>query len=538
MLVRRLSKSRSRVLLVLGWMHKTDGLTPQRCDSEAQLGEEVAKLIRAGYAETPRSLSRRVFHEGKGRPNEKYWAIEVDGKRQFTHYGSLRDGVWLAFEGTQKKKDFPSATAALADYEKKTKKKRSEGMKEYRPRATESASEQAAPAAKAGKRRPSKKAAAKKKSASAKSVSASIHDDPKLEVGEGYIVSRHASLPDLLPLAKSGCRDLQLDRKLKRAPELHAFLDACKSLRGVDLHDPAALTPPPKKSKVRQLRISATSLKTLAFLTGFPELELLELAFRGVRGLETLDDLVHSKKLRRLRANQHGASSLKALGKLPRLAEYAASSTKNLRTLDGLQGCPKLAHVNANLAPIADLDALATSKALLGLKIRKAKVGTLEPIYGAKKLETLFAEMTPLRSIDGIARGLPALKLLWLHSTKIGDIRPLAGLRSLLELDISGLPIKDFSPLAELKSLQYVDLFETSFNDLDLLDALPNLVRVRLAKTKVKRNDSRVKRINKRIKANNRHAEGLVFAARSGLAALSDEQAAYVREWGRNEDEI
>ena len=87
MLMRRLAKCRSRCFLVHGYMHKTDGVVPQRCESEEQLEQEVAKKLRAGYVDAPRSLSRRVFHEGSGKPNEKYWIIELDGKRQFVHSG-------------------------------------------------------------------------------------------------------------------------------------------------------------------------------------------------------------------------------------------------------------------------------------------------------------------------------------------------------------------------------------------------------------------------------------------------------------------
>lgn len=533
MLIRRLVKGRSRHIVVLGWMHTDDGVEPQRCDSLEQFEREVAAKLGAGYEETPRSLSRRVLHEGGGQPNEKFWAIELEGSTQLVHYGRLRNGAWLVWEGTRRDKDFPSEAAALADCHAKIGKKLRGGMREYCPRDTDFSS----PAkAKAAAEAVKAQAVAQRRASPKKSKAPTLKDDPKLHIGATWLRSEHATLPDLAPLAKGGYEELLLDRKLKRAPHLPRFLDACKTLRRLTLHDPAVLAPPPKKSKVRELAISGSSLDSLAFVSGFAGLEVLELAFRGVRKLTSFDELVVAKKLRRLRANQHSASTLAPLGELPRLEEYAASSTKHLRSLDGLQGCPKLRHVNANLAPIADLTPLAEAKKLEGLKLRKAKLLSLEPIYGAKKLETLFAEKSDLRTIEGIADGLPTLALLWLHSTRVRDIRPLRGLARLLELDLAGLPIEDFSPLAELPKLEYLDLFETAFDDLDLLDGMPNLVRVRLAKTKVKKSDPRVKKLDRRIKANNPGAEGLVFSTgRGGLPSLGNDRAAYVGEWGQRE---
>jgi Leucine-rich repeat (LRR) protein len=352
-------------------------------------------------------------------------------------------------------------------------------------------------------------------------------NDPKLHVWERTLTSEHATLPDLRQLAKAGYEQLILDRKLKRAPELTAFLDACPTLRLLSLHNAKLLDPPPRKSALRRLEITGGTTTNLEFLSGFPKLQSLELAFRGSRKLTDLSGLRHVPKLRSLHANQHAASSLAPLAQLRQLREYSANSAKALKSLEGLQGCPKLLHVDANLTPIADLVPLSGAKKLMALKIRKARVESLAPLYGAKQLQTLFAEQTRLRSLDGIAAGLPALRLLWIHSTRVKDITPLGGLTSLLELDLSGLKIDDFSTLAELMSLEHLDLYETSFGDLDLLEALPNLVSARVEKTKIRKNDPRVKKLSAALREKHGEGAGLYFSNRAGLPKLRPGQAAF-----------
>ncbi len=355
----------------------------------------------------------------------------------------------------------------------------------------------------------------------------SPQNDPKLRVWQRTLTSEHATLPDLRPLAKAGYDKLILDRKMKRAPELAGFLDACPSLRTLSLHDVKLLEPPPRKSALRRLEISGGTTTDLEFLTGFPKLESLELAFRGSRKLTDLSGLRHVPKLRTFHANQHASTTLTPLAQLPHLREYSANSAKALKSLEGLEACAKLLHVDANLTPIADLSPLSGAKRLMALKIRKARVESLAPLYGAKKLQTLFAEQSRLRSLDGIASGLPALRLLWIHSTRVKDITPLGGLESLLELDIAGLKVEDFSILAKLTSLEHLDLYETSFGDLDLLGELPNLVSARVEKTRIRKNDHRVKKLSVALRAKHGEHAGLYFSNRAGLPKLRPGQAAF-----------
>lgn len=321
--------------------------------------------------------------------------------------------------------------------------------------------------------------------------------------------------------------ELSLGRKVKKAPGLGAFLDRSPSLRTLRMHQPSLLKQPPDACSVEELDIAGGSLNSIDFLVGFPELRRLTLGTRGTE-VSDLSALRHVPRLERLRATGHRAGTLKPLRALVRLEEYFAPKTKALASLDGLDGCPELLHVDANQSRIAKVDALAGATKLRALNIRGTKVTALDPLYGCRALETLFAERTKVRTIDGIAEGLPGLRLLWLHNTAVTDLRPLAGLRQLLELDVGGLTVDGFAVLGGLSSLRHLDLHGTRFSDLSILESLPNLVSARLTDTKVRRNDPRAAKLNRRLVSKHGRGAGLSFEARTGIPHLSPRDAACV----------
>ncbi|RLB53116.1 MAG: hypothetical protein DRJ42_12895 [Deltaproteobacteria bacterium] len=345
-----------------------------------------------------------------------------------------------------------------------------------------------------------------------------------VDLTDGYLHCNVATVPDLTSYLDADVRHLHLDRKVKKAPGLDAFLDQCTTLRGLTIHQPALLDPAPTKTAIELLDISGTKLRSLDFLAGFPELRRLSLGFRGTE-VADFTPVRHVPHLERLRANGHRAGTIKPLRALEHLEEYVAHQTKALASLDGLDGCPKLVHVDANQSRIASLDALSGATMLRALKIRGTKVPSLDAIYGCHALETLFAERTKLKSIDGIAEGLPGLRLLWLHNTAITDLSPLRGLRSLLELDLGGLAVDDFNVLGDLPSLEHLDFHGTKFSDLSVLESLPNLVSARLTSTKVREKDPRVAKLNRKLRAKHGRDGGLSFDARSGMARLGVNRA-------------
>ncbi|MBW2464755.1 MAG: hypothetical protein JRH11_24110 [Deltaproteobacteria bacterium] len=348
--------------------------------------------------------------------------------------------------------------------------------------------------------------------------------DGSVDFTDGHLNCNVATVPDLTSYLDAGVRHLRLDRKVKKAPGLDEFLDRCTTLRSLSIHQPALLDPAPTKATLEFLDISGTKVRSLDFLAGFPELTRLSLGFRGTE-VADFTPIRHAPRLERLRANGHRAGTIKPLRALEHLEEYVAHQTKALASLDGLDGCPNLVHVDANQSHIASLKALRGAKMLRALKIRGTKVPSLEAIYGCHAIETLFAERTKLKSIEGIAEGLPSLRLLWLHNTGVTDLSPLRGLDSLVELDLGGLAVDDFRVLGDLPSIEHLDFHGTRFSDLSLLESLPKLVSARLASTKVREKDPRAAKLNRKLKARHGRDAGLSFDARSGTARLGVNRA-------------
>ena len=101
-----------------------------------------------------------------------------------------------------------------------------------------------------------------------------------------------------------------------------------------------------------------------------------------------------------------------------------------MNSLAGVEYCSDLAVLSANLTAIDNLGPLSNALKLTELRIRKTNVKSLSPLFQNDSLETLYAEKSKLTEIDGIAEGLPNLRLLWLFDTKIKDLSPIAGVKA------------------------------------------------------------------------------------------------------------
>lgn len=352
--------------------------------------------------------------------------------------------------------------------------------------------------------------------------------DPKAlakHVTDKYFWFDGATTPPLEALSSFRLRGLVLGKKVKKAPGLVALLEGSRTIGHVKLHTADLLERAPLKNGVTTLSIEGAATKDLTFLRGFDALRQLSLGARQTT-LASFAGIAACPRLERLRAKQNLASTLAPLAALENLKEVVVPMAKNLRALDGL-GQASLVHVDVNLAPIRNLAPLAGATGLLALKMRSAKVTSIEPILGCSRLQTLYAERSGLTSIDGIGARLRELRLLWIGDTKVSDIAPLAGLDSLLDLELAGLArIRDFSVLACLSSLRYLNVFDTGFADLGILEALPRLRRVQLGRTQVSAKDPRVKKLDAMLKKRDRRG-GVVFVAEDAMTPLGNSEAAF-----------
>lgn len=88
-------------------------------------------------------------------------------------------------------------------------------------------------------------------------------------------------------------------------------------------------------------------------------------------------------------------------------------------------------------------------------------------------------------AFQAAAEGLKLQQLNLRGATALQDLAPLAGLRNLRYLFVSGTGVSDVSPLAGLRNLRYLDLSDTGVPDVSPLAGLQNLEGLNLSGTKV-----------------------------------------------------
>ena len=98
--------------------------------------KEVKKLERAGWRETPASLSRRCLVVLEKKKPIKFWSVELDGKSLVMQYGAVPH-FWYPYNGTAKTADFETEEEACYEYSTRVNKKLKEGYKDTEPRKTE-----------------------------------------------------------------------------------------------------------------------------------------------------------------------------------------------------------------------------------------------------------------------------------------------------------------------------------------------------------------------------------------------------------------
>ena len=179
------------------------------------------------------------------------------------------------------------------------------------------------------------------------------------------------------------------------------------------------------------------TLESLTLSSQFHRLVNLQPSVRKLNlsdaSISTLPSIPKSARVEELHVGhrKHVLSDLKSLCHYPKLKNLCVDSSKTMNSLAGVEYCSDLAVLSANLTAIDNLGPLSNALKLTELRIRKTNVKSLSPLFQNDSLETLYAEKSKLTEIDGIAEGLPNLRLLWLFDTKIKDLSPIAGLKQL-----------------------------------------------------------------------------------------------------------
>jgi predicted DNA-binding WGR domain protein len=81
-----------------------------------------SEITAAGYAETERSLSRRVFVNA-----DRYWIVALDGDTVRTQFGAIRVD-WRESSGQVRDKEFRDRDRAVAAYHRAIADKQAEGF--------------------------------------------------------------------------------------------------------------------------------------------------------------------------------------------------------------------------------------------------------------------------------------------------------------------------------------------------------------------------------------------------------------------------
>ena len=94
----------------------------------AEFEEAVAAKLAEGFAETARSLTRRVFVAGG-----MFWVVALDGAAVRTRFGKVR-ADWRESSGEARDREYRDRDRAVAAYHRAVADKEAEGYRELHPR--------------------------------------------------------------------------------------------------------------------------------------------------------------------------------------------------------------------------------------------------------------------------------------------------------------------------------------------------------------------------------------------------------------------
>lgn len=162
--------------------------------------------------------------------------------------------------------------------------------------------------------------------------------------------------------------------------------------------------------------------------------------------------------------------------------------------LEPLTGMTSLQELNLNL-PVADIGPLASLRSLEVLRLSSMPVVDLSPLAKLQALRILvvqdcdaLTDIAPLSKLGGLTAlylGKSGLLGLGRAKTGITDLRPLAGMSKLIELELKYSSVSDLKPLSGLLGLRKVNLLGSQATDLMPLKELTDLTHLTASYTDV-----------------------------------------------------
>jgi Leucine-rich repeat (LRR) protein len=167
--------------------------------------------------------------------------------------------------------------------------------------------------------------------------------------------------------------------------------------------------------------------------------------------------------------------------KLPGVRELWLTHTEH-RDLDALRGAD-LVRLTLHKTEVEDISVVASMANLRTLRISYSPVSALPPLTKLHELEEVELFEVPVSDVSGLA-GATGLRRLNIHQLgipkeqRLSDLRPLAGMRELIWLNLNRTAVTDLAPLATLPVLRSLDIHSDVEVDLSPLFEMTGLRRL------------------------------------------------------------
>lgn len=159
------------------------------------------------------------------------------------------------------------------------------------------------------------------------------------------------------------------------------------------------------------------------------------------------------------------------------LANVKSVNLTKKQSLSSLDPCvfPKLTGLKFLYLPKGDYYDLSPISNLVhieGLRVAHSQVADLKALAKLTALDQLDLGVTPVRDLSPLGANNVNITELSLDDTQISDLTPLAKLTKLEKLSIKNTPVTDVSPLAKLTKLKRLDVAGTALTNVDTLAPL------------------------------------------------------------------
>ncbi|SFU16241.1 internalin A [Pseudovibrio denitrificans] len=253
-------------------------------------------------------------------------------------------------------------------------------------------------------------------------------------------------------------------------------LASVSSIRSLDLYreGDVDLTPIQNMKGLRSLSLAIDAAAAFDQLTIGPE-GLAELSLYAPRLEIDLSSLAHLPNLRVLYVKANSIKGQESLGGLKHLerATFELAEETDFSSLTALTQLKWLEISGSfNGAVLSGAGFLASLSELTNLDLSDNEIRDLTPLAGLKNLKvlTLTGNLT-LSDISPLS-GLTGLRQLHLRKTQVSDLSALRNMNELGILWLSRTPVVDLSPLAELPKLWGLELKRTEVTDITPLRKL------------------------------------------------------------------